>query len=554
MKTLINHLLVIIYLTFSIQGYTQSIDNWGYWLTDIDHNVVADSEYDLVVIDYSRTGTNAFTNDEVNHMKIKPNGERRKVISYFSIGEAEEYRYYWKDEWKIKNPPLLENENPNWPGNYKVRYWLQDWQDILFGNENAYLDQIIKAGFDGMYLDIIDAFEYFENKRPQAEQEMVDLIINLTLYARLKNPNFIVITQNGERLLAHQDLLDLIDGAAKEDLYYGLEGDNIAVSQTEIDYSMDYLLDAQKKGKFILLASYVNTPSGKEFVINQAESLGFTTYISDRALDKLYKDSGVDAMAYTHKINPNSSISQRTPGDFFLNTLYKGQLKSSVSALAYNEESIYSERDDQNNLVFSEDVMFTDQQYGATVEYGITDHLEVGLRIPLTYTSLDLQETVGGDAMITNSEVGLGNIALLANLSIPFREELNTFSLFSIAYGLPTDSKSDALKSSTFFNANYTIEKIWNKVGVALGVGASNFNLSDSIENTKLTYRAGLVGIFSDRLFGDISYTKRGNGKFIESSAEFLMSKNSSLELFFATDLEADIEVLNYGLTFTIFH
>ena len=554
MKNTRKHLLIILSIITTIRVHAQTINNWGYWLTDIDHEDVADSEYDLIVIDYSRTGTDVFTRDEVNLMKTKPDGHKRTVISYFSIGEAEEYRYYWKDNWKIENPNWLEKENPNWPGNYKVRYWLQDWQDILYGNENAYLDQIIKAGFDGMYLDIIDAFEYFESKRPTAEQEMVDLIINLTLYARLKNPNFTVITQNGERLLSHQDLLDVIDGAAKEDLYYGLEADDIAVIQDEIDYSMDYLKRAQKEGKFILLASYVNTASGKEIVNHQAETNGFTAYFGDRALDQLYKNSGVGDIAYTKKEKPLSTSSQRTPGDFFLNTLYKGQLKSSVSALVYEEQSIYSESDDQNNIIFSEDVMFADRQYSATVEYGITDHLEVGVRIPLTQTSLDLQETVGGDAMISMSEVGLGNIALLANLSIPHKDELNIFSLLSVSYGLPTDSKSDALKSSTFFTASYTIEKFWDKIGVAMGIGASNFNLKESIENTNLTYKAGLVGIFSKRLYGNISYTKRGNGKFVESSAEFLMSKNASLELFFATDLEPEIKVANYGLSFRIFH
>ncbi len=81
-----------------------------------------------------------------------------------SIGEAEDYRYYWQDSW-INNPPnWLEDENPDWEGNYKVRYWDKDWQSIIYGNDNSYLKKIINAGFDGVYLDIIDAFEYFENQ------------------------------------------------------------------------------------------------------------------------------------------------------------------------------------------------------------------------------------------------------------------------------------------------------------------------------------------------------------------------------------------------------
>ncbi len=47
--------------------------------------------------------------------------------------------------------------------NYKVRYWEDGWQDIIFGNDNSYLKKILDAGFDGVYLDIIDGFEYFED-------------------------------------------------------------------------------------------------------------------------------------------------------------------------------------------------------------------------------------------------------------------------------------------------------------------------------------------------------------------------------------------------------
>jgi len=42
---------------------------------------------------------------------------------------------------------------------------MQDFvQAIIFGTESAYLDQILNSGFDGVYLDIIDAFEYFEEQ------------------------------------------------------------------------------------------------------------------------------------------------------------------------------------------------------------------------------------------------------------------------------------------------------------------------------------------------------------------------------------------------------
>jgi len=45
-----------------------------------------------------------------------------------------------------------------------VRYWDADWQALIYGHSGAYLDRILSAGFDGVYLDIIDGFEFFEQE------------------------------------------------------------------------------------------------------------------------------------------------------------------------------------------------------------------------------------------------------------------------------------------------------------------------------------------------------------------------------------------------------
>lgn len=119
------------------------------------------TDYDIVLIDFEFEGTPLSTSD-VTSLKTKDNGGSRLVIAYMSIGEAEDYRYYWDTAWETSPPSWLAGENPHWAGNYKVRYWRQGWQDIIFGNDASYLKKILDAGFDGVYLDIIDAFEYFE--------------------------------------------------------------------------------------------------------------------------------------------------------------------------------------------------------------------------------------------------------------------------------------------------------------------------------------------------------------------------------------------------------
>lgn len=125
---------------------------------------VTNTNYDALIIDAFFNDAKWFTLNDINRLKQKANGGKRLVISYLSIGEAEEYRFYWQDYWKNHKPSWLAEENPNWENNHKVKYWDPKWKRIIYGNKDAYLDKIIDIGFDGVYLDIIDAFQYFENQ------------------------------------------------------------------------------------------------------------------------------------------------------------------------------------------------------------------------------------------------------------------------------------------------------------------------------------------------------------------------------------------------------
>lgn len=125
-------------------------------------NAVTATNYDLLIMDLFFNDNYEFTPAEILQLKQKANGGKRIVICYMSIGEAEEYRYYWNTNWSLNPPQWLDAENPDWKGNFKVKYWNNDWQTIIYGNDNSYLKKILAAGFDGVYLDIIDAFEFYE--------------------------------------------------------------------------------------------------------------------------------------------------------------------------------------------------------------------------------------------------------------------------------------------------------------------------------------------------------------------------------------------------------
>ncbi|NHZ84747.1 MAG: hypothetical protein GWP19_02575 [Planctomycetia bacterium] len=126
-------------------------------------DAVKNTNYDFIIMDFFFAGEE-FTANQITQLKQKANGGERLLICYMSIGEIEDYRYYWQSDWKVGNPLFIENEDPNWEGNYYVRYWETDWKNIIFGNDNSYLKKILDARFNGVYLDIIDAFEYFEGQ------------------------------------------------------------------------------------------------------------------------------------------------------------------------------------------------------------------------------------------------------------------------------------------------------------------------------------------------------------------------------------------------------
>src|SRR2546421_429169 len=71
--------------------------SWGYQLQELDPDEIAAVPYDMIVVDYSRNGSDALalTPEEVGLLRTKPDGGRRIVLAYLSIGEAEKYRYYW---------------------------------------------------------------------------------------------------------------------------------------------------------------------------------------------------------------------------------------------------------------------------------------------------------------------------------------------------------------------------------------------------------------------------------------------------------------------------
>jgi cysteinyl-tRNA synthetase, unknown class len=265
--------------------------SWGYQLQKIDPAALAAAPYDVLVIDYSRDGSDdrALTADEIRKLKTKPDGARRIVLAYLSIGEAEKYRYYWQPGWDTSAlaPPWLAQPNKRYLTNFPVRYWHADWQAIVFRGENSYLSRILSAGFDGIYLDRVDVHQEFEKENPAAAEQMIAFVKALAAHARLLKPGFLIVPQNGEELLEEAGYRAAIDAIAKEDLLFGAGRSKHPNSQQQTDEGVGYLKLMTRDRKPVFVVEYLDNPQDIAGARARIDGYGFLPHFADRKLDTM---------------------------------------------------------------------------------------------------------------------------------------------------------------------------------------------------------------------------------------------------------------------------
>ena len=127
--------------------------------------VISKTNYDVLIIDLFQEDngkTVQLSKEDIKELRKKIDGGRRLILCYLNIGAIENYRCYWKDEWDQRDsrPSWIKKPYVGFPDEYWVEFWNKEWKDILIYNENSYVSKIIEAGFDGIYLDNVEAY-YF---------------------------------------------------------------------------------------------------------------------------------------------------------------------------------------------------------------------------------------------------------------------------------------------------------------------------------------------------------------------------------------------------------
>jgi len=141
--------------------YLINTDNFSSKQAMLD--AITATNFDVVLIDLD-FNEEALTFAEVNTLKTKANGGKRLVISYINIGAAENWRYYWKNKWNTVHPCWMKRKYDGYADERWVKYWDSSWKEIIYGNDDSYMKKILDAGFDGAYLDNVEAYYFLYYK------------------------------------------------------------------------------------------------------------------------------------------------------------------------------------------------------------------------------------------------------------------------------------------------------------------------------------------------------------------------------------------------------
>jgi cysteinyl-tRNA synthetase len=270
-----------------------AVNDFLYQLQRPNAQRIGETAFDLVVASIAIAGNST---EIVPPLKQSPGGDKL-ILAYMSIGQAENYRFYWRPEWAENPPAWLDEGDEVWAGDYWVKYWDPEWQAIIYGSPDSYLDQIIRLGFDGIYLDRVDAYQYYEERegRETAAREMVQFIMDLAQYARQRHPGFGVFPQNGEELgILFPDYIDAVDGIGVEDLYYGYPRDHgpspagwTAARENDLDQWV-------AAGKLVMTIDYTARPEQIADAYSRSRARGYVPYVTDRSLGRLRINPGFE--------------------------------------------------------------------------------------------------------------------------------------------------------------------------------------------------------------------------------------------------------------------
>lgn len=310
------------------------VTTWAYQIQDIQSlgDKLEGTHFDMYVLEpvVTEKGEESFDIaalvKAIRDYNIANYNKNPIILAYIDVGEAENWRWYWDDAWESDPPSswpawIAGTDPNNWEGNYPVAYWYEDWENIViygYGEPaRSHVEETLKAGFDGIYMDWVEAFDD-DNVIAKAQAEvppvnpavkMFDFIEKIRTYARTQSPNanpdYLVIAQNAANLYQENTsrYLQVIDGIALEAIWYDAPG---GFDDWNVQSGYNYLTDDMypgwtaevlawlqpMKGQLpIFCAEYAQDIGGKNYATDiystKAPGEGFIPYCTRRSLARL---------------------------------------------------------------------------------------------------------------------------------------------------------------------------------------------------------------------------------------------------------------------------
>jgi cysteinyl-tRNA synthetase len=296
------------------------VKSWAYQIQGLEEEGAVDalvaSDYELIVVEPVRSLEGAEEFDTAG-MVARLHREGKLVLAYLDVGEAEDYRGYWGDDWiapsadQSGEPDFLITADPDgWSGNYPVAFWDERWKNIVIRDENSLMGMVLDDGFDGVYLDWIEAYQN-ETVAAAAErlgidpaQEMVAFVQEIAQYGRGRSESFLVIPQNAAELAQEvPEYLQIIDGLAQENLSFRGEADtawgdpesgDIPTSADDQEYLLELFDLYLGAGLPTFCADYALRQPNVQAAYATARGAGCLGYVTQTPLSRLTETPPAD--------------------------------------------------------------------------------------------------------------------------------------------------------------------------------------------------------------------------------------------------------------------